>query len=186
VAFHDRFLNGPDTRTWLLYAHLGLNSLVFIIMHWQLARPGFGANRTMHRMVGKLAFVLLTIGTVCAVVLAGQHGSVGEYGGQWSMFGFWFMSACVYGCAVMGVVAARRGDLSAHRTWMFRFIGSMWGAFWLFRLMLVVTGPLLRDYESASLLISIWLSAPLGIVLAEVIGRYRQRTEPTRDAPVPV
>jgi hypothetical protein len=51
--------------------------------------------------------------------------------------------------------------------WMIRFAGSMWGAFWLFRLMLIVTGPLLRQWESLSLLLSIWLSAPLGIAIAE-------------------
>ena len=71
----------------------------------------------------------------------------------------------------MGVVTARRGDLASHRTWMIRFAGSMWGAFWLFRVMLVVTGPLLRNHESASILISIWFSAPLGIAIAEAFRR---------------
>jgi hypothetical protein len=54
---------------------------------------------------------------------------------------------------------------------MIRFAGSMWGAFWLFRLMLIVTGPLLRQWESLSLLLSIWLSAPLGIAIAEWMRR---------------
>ncbi len=58
---------------------------------------------------------------------------------------------------------------------MIRHIGSMWGAFWLFRVMLVVTGPLLRNHETASLLISIWLSAPLGVVLAEFLFRRFQQ-----------
>ena len=39
-------------------------------------------------------------GTACALWLAGSHGSVSEYGGKGSMYGFWSMSLCDYGCAV--------------------------------------------------------------------------------------
>ena len=91
------------------------------------------------------------------------------------MVGFWSMSAFVYGTAIMGVATIRRGDHAAHRIWMIRFAGSMWGAFWLFRVMLVITGPLLRGYESASILISIWFSAPLGILIAEAFRRRSVR-----------
>ena len=54
---------------------------------------------------------------------------------------------------------------------MIRFAGSMWGASWLFRVMLFVLGPLLRDYEAANILVCIWLSAPLGILIAELVRR---------------
>jgi len=172
VAFYDRFLNGTQLRTNLLYGHIILNSVVFVLMHVQLFRPGTGSNPALHRAIGRVSFALLTVGTICAVWLAAEHGPVGEYGGNLSMFGFWFMSLCVYGCAVMGVTAIRKGDVDAHRVWMIRFIGSMWGAFWLFRVMLFVLGPLLRNWEAAALLICIWFSAPLGILIAEV-GRKR-------------
>ena len=52
---------------------------------------------------------------------------------------------------------------------MIRFAGSMWGAFWLFRVILFVMGPLLRDYQSANILLCIWLSGPLGIVITEFV-----------------
>ena len=175
VAFHDRFLNGPELRTNLLYGHLIFNSLVFVLMHIQLLRPGTGNNKVWHRAIGRISFAFLTIGTVCAIWLAAEHGPVGEYGGSLSMYGFWFMSLCVYGCAVMGVAEIRKGDTKAHRIWMIRFVGSMWGAFWLFRVMLFVLGPLLRNWEAAALLICIWFSAPLGIVIAEVCRRRLDR-----------
>ena len=175
VAFHDRFLNGPQLRTNLLYGHLIFNSLVFVLMHVQLLRPGTGNNKAWHRMIGRVSFAFLTIGTICAIWLAAEHGPVGEYGGSLSMYGFWFMSLCVYGCAVMGVAQIRKGDAKAHRIWMIRFVGSMWGAFWLFRVMLFVLGPLLRNWEAAALLICIWFSAPLGIVIAEVCRRRLDR-----------
>ena len=175
VAFHDRFLNGPALRTNLLYGHIFFNSIAFVIMHYQLLRPGVGSDRRRHALVGRISFLMLTIGTISAVWLAGEHATVSEYGGVWAMLGFWSMSTFVYGTAVMGVRTVRRGDTAAHRIWMIRYAGSMWGAFWLFRVMLVATGPLLREYESASLLLSIWLSAPLGIVIAEVARRRSLR-----------
>ena len=63
----------------------------------------------------------------------------------------------------------RAGDAARHRVWMFRFAGSMWGAFWLFRVMLFVLDPVLRNVEAAALLICIWGSAPLGILIAEAV-----------------
>lgn len=181
VAFHDRFLNGPAFRSNLLYGHLVLNSIVFVLMHVQLARPPSPSNKAMHKILGRVSFLCLTVATICAVWLASEHDSVTQYGGALSKYGFWFMSACVYSCAVIGVLAIRAGNPASHRIWMIRFAGSMWGAFWVFRIMLLVTGPLLRNYESASLLISIWLSAPIGIVLAEVLRRkWEQRGNLTR------
>ncbi len=181
VAFYDRFVNGSGLRNGLLYGHIAFNSVTFVLLHWQLARPGSGdaRQRNRHRLVGRVSFATLTIGTLCAVILASEHGSVDEYGGNLSMVGFWFMSACVYVCAVMGVAAARRSDAASHRVWMIRFAGSMWGSFWLFRVMLFVLDPLLRNYNAAAILICIWLSAPLGIAIAEWA---RHRFSPIRGA----
>lgn len=174
VAFYDRFANASWLRANLLYVHIAFNSIAFVLMHYQLARPGTGDNRARHRVIGRISFAAVTLGTICAVWLASQHSSVSEYGGTMAMLGFYSMSAFVYGSAVMGVVTIRRGDAASHRIWMIRYAGAMWGAFWLFRVMLVVTGPLFRNYETVSLLLSIWLSAPLGILIAE---GFRRRSE---------
>lgn len=171
VAFYDRFANGPALRNNLLYGHIFFNTVAFVLMHYQLLRPGTGSNRARHRLLGRVSFGAVSIGTFMAVWLASEHGDVSEYGGNLAMLGFYSMSAFVYGTAVMGVVTIRRGEQAAHRVWMIRWAGSMWGAFWLFRVMLVVTGPLLRNYETVSLLISIWFSAPLGILIAEAFRR---------------
>ena len=74
VAFHERFLNGPALRTGLLYAHLGLNSIVFVLMHIQLMRPGTGSHSASHRLLGRISFLCLTVGTICAIWLASEHG----------------------------------------------------------------------------------------------------------------
>jgi Predicted membrane protein (DUF2306) len=187
TAFHARFVEGTDLRSTLLYAHLSFNSIVFVLMHVQLWRPGTGigaaSHSAWHKKIGRISFACLTIGTVCALWLAGSHGSVSQYGGNLSMYGFWSMSLFVYGCAVMGVLAIRKGDRAAHRIWMIRFAGSMWGAFWLFRVLLFVLGPLLRDLEAANILVCIWLSAPLGILIAEVVRRQLLDQRPVHFEP---
>ncbi len=184
VAFHDRFANGPASRTNMLYAHIFFNSIAFVLLHLQLWKPGFGADRARHRLLGRVSFFAVTAGTFFAVVLASQHGTVSEYGGNLAMLGFYSMSLVVYGSAIMSVATIRKGDTAAHRVWSIRYAGAMWGAFWLFRVMLVVTGPLLRNYETVSLLLSIWLSAPLGMVIAEAFRRRSERS-PNAASPKP-
>ncbi|MEM7523791.1 MAG: DUF2306 domain-containing protein [Pseudomonadota bacterium] len=171
VAFHERFTAGDGMRNGLLYSHIGFNSFAFVLMHVQLFRPGYGARKAGHGLIGKIVFAAVTLGTISAVWLASQHGDVASYGGSWSTWGFYSMAACVYACVVLGAVAARRGDAERHRIWMIRFIGAMWGAFWLFRVMLFVLGPLLREWDSAAILTCIWLSAPLGVAIAEYMRR---------------
>ena len=171
VAFYERFANGPEFRSTLLYGHLTFNSIAFVLLHVQMMRPGGTAGLVSHKTLGRISFAALTISLICACWLTSQHGSVAEYGGNWSAYGFYSMAAVVYGCAIMGILAIRSGDPTRHRVWMFRFAGSMWGAFWLFRVMLFVIDPILRDYESAAILWCIWMSAPLGALLGEIVRR---------------
>ncbi len=181
VAFYERFAQGAGLRTHLLYGHIFFNTLAFVLMTVQLIAPGNGSHPQRHRALGYASLLSLTLGVACACVLAAEHGTVPHYGGSLSMLGFWFMATCVYGCAIMGLVSIRQRDFQAHRTWMIRYAGSMWGAFWLFRVMEFVLGPLLRSYDTASLLICIWFSAPLGIALAEAIRRRAARGRVARD-----
>ena len=171
VAFYERFVADAPLRSMLLYGHVFFNSLVFVLMHVQMLRTGSGMHRKAHRVLGRVSFLLLTASVVCAVWLASEHGAVPQYGGRLSEFGFYSMAAVVYATAVMGVLAIRSGDRVGHRIWMWRFAGTMWGSFWLFRVMLFVLDPLLRDREAVALLICIWWSAPLGLLIAEFIRR---------------
>jgi hypothetical protein len=171
VAFYERFVSNAPLRTMLLYGHLFFNSLVFVLMHVQMLRTGSGPHRKSHLVLGRVSFLFLTLGVGCAVWLASEHGAVPQYGGLLAELGFYSMSAVVYGAAIMGVLAIRSGDRAAHRVWMWRFVGTMWGSFWLFRVMLFVLDPLLRNYDAVALLICIWFSAPLGLLIADFIRR---------------
>lgn len=183
VAFYERFVSAPLLRTNALYLHLACNSIVFVLVHIQLFRPGHTVSGGYHAWLGKVTMAFLTIGTVAALYLASEHNSVGPYGGIWAEWGFYSMSLCVYGAAVMGWRTAVKKDWEQHRIWMIRFVGAMYGAFWVFRVLLIVTGPLLRDWESASLLISIWASAPLGLIIADALRRSWDRSPNTLSQP---
>jgi hypothetical protein len=176
VVFYNRFEQGPELRRYLLYGHIFFNSVTFVLMHIQILRPGTSnINKLWHGRIGRVSFWSLTLGTMCACKLASEHGPHDAYGGKWSMYGFYSMSLCVYTCACVGVIKIRAGDVTGHQTWMMRFCGSMWGAFWLFRVALFVIGPLLRNYEAAAILFSIWFSAPLGVCIAEVYRTSHQQ-----------
>lgn len=179
AAFYDRFANGPELRSTLLMGHIICNSIVFVLMHVQLFYPG--GTSAGHKALGRVTFAVLTIGVGCAVWLASQHGPVGEYGGAASMWGFYSMSAFVYGTAIMGVLSIRAGRADQHRIWMWRFLGSMWGSFWLFRVVLFVIDPLLRNVEAAAIQVCIWGSAPAGILIAEMIRRRIDARRATAD-----
>ena len=149
-------------------------------MHVQMMRTGSGPHRQAHRVLGRLNFLFLTLSVACAVWLASEHGAVPQNGGLLAEYGFYSMAAFVYGTAVMGVVAVRVGNRAGHRIWMWRFVGTMWGSFWLFRVMLFVLDPLLRHHEAVALLICNWLSAPLGLLIAEVIRRRSDAAQEPR------
>ncbi len=174
VAFYERFASGPEARSALLMGHIVCNSIVFVLLHVQMLRPGGQAS--LHALLGRISFVILTLGVGCAVILATQHSAVPEYGGLWAELGFFSMSLVVYASAVCGVIAIRQGDAARHRIWMWRFAGSMWGSFWLFRVVLFVIDPLLRQSEALAINICIWGSAPAGVILAEIIRRRLDRT----------
>ena len=188
TAFYERFAHGPELRTVLLYGHIAGNTLAFVLMMVQLFRPGNGSNPALHRLIGYVSLAALTVGVGGACILASEHGGVIDYGGYFSVFGFWFMSLCVYSCAIIGILRGRARDFAGHRIWMFRYAGSMWGSFWLFRVMLFALGPLLSSYNALALQICIWFSAPLGILIAEFIRRRfdGKTVAPTHDDLFPI
>ena len=84
VAFFDRFVDAPALRTNALYLHLACNSIVFVLMHIQLLRPGHTSSGVNHAWLGRLSMTFLTIGTVAALYLASEHDAVSPYGGIWA------------------------------------------------------------------------------------------------------
>ena len=176
VVFYQRFEHGaPELRLSFLKGHVAFNSVSFALTHWQLLNPGNGKQRTLHRIVGRINFASITAGVLCATMMASEHGSVKEYGGDLSKYGFYSMAGCVYVCAVLSAVKAWNREIEAHRRWAYRFAGSLWGAFFLFRVALFVLDPLLRNFAPVAWLLCVWGSAPMGALIADKIRRHLDR-----------
>jgi hypothetical protein len=153
VSFYRRFAEAPPTRTMLLLLlHVFCNTLTLVLTTLQLYWMGHGQTKRQHRALGYVTLILLAMGAgTSALLLAAEHADVVDYAGALSTYGFWSMASFVVSCAIMGVVSIRKRDFDAHKKWMFRFVGSLWGSFWLFHAMELVLGPLLKSYNILSL-----------------------------------
>jgi len=180
VTFFDRFSSGGSTltfpslgisRTMLLYCHIASNSIGFTLLQLNLLfnAPPSSRSAQFHRWVGFASYFFVLFGVSAAVGLASEHVNEPTYGNEKAEYGFYFMSACVLLCPIMALRAIQRKDYDDHRRWNIRFAGAVWGSFWLFRVMELVLGPLFRGIKLFSLLLTVWTSAPLGILIAELI-----------------
>merc|ERR1712050_653898 len=98
--------------------------------------------------------------------LGSEHNSEVLYGGPRATYGWMSMGIMVLGPLIAGMLAILRKDVKSHKKWMYRWYGSMWGAFLVFRV-IFFAGGLLRWHQSAMVVTAIWVSAPIGCAIAE-------------------
>lgn len=149
-----------------LYAHIWMNTAAFILALVQFDKNTRSGMIWLHRKVGWAVTILTTGGTLTACWLGSEHRTEELYGGSYAMWGWFSMASCVLGTLWAGIAAVKRKDIAAHKKWMIRWYGSMWGAFLVFRVVFLF-GGLLRFHKSAMIIIAIWISAPVGIVISE-------------------
>ena len=166
-TFYDRFVLGDAIRRGRLYIHIWLNTVALVLGLVQFRGDLRKAYPRVHRTVGWLATAFCTVSMCCSVTLASEHGPVDSYGGNLAVAGWMEMAACVLVPLWIGVRKAQERDFAAHRRWMVRWSGAMWGAFLVFRAIFLVVGPLLRWHKTACILFAIWGSAPIGMAIAE-------------------
>jgi hypothetical protein len=175
VAFHERYTNGWPLRNAMLYTHLFFTTVAFILVHVQLALPP--VKSSWHKTLGKISFVSVVIGMFGAAYMTTSFTDLHEYGGVVAELGFWAMIAMVLGTATLGVMAIRRRDVVEHRIWMFRFAGAMWGAFWVFRLQMVILDPITRNFEGLTIGIPSIIATPMGILIADMVRKQLDRRQ---------
>jgi uncharacterized membrane protein YozB (DUF420 family) len=117
----------------LLRVHIVLNTVCLLLMPVQLyliKRKQTGK----HKVFGRVALLCGCVGTSCSMVIAlATHGQVEEYGGVWSVVAFGSMWAGTMVPAGLGYAAIKRGDLVAHKKWMVRLFGTLFGSFFFWR-----------------------------------------------------
>jgi len=173
VAFYDRFTLGSAAELFVrnakLYAHVWPNSIALLLALLQL-HPGLRkGNPVLHRWTGRLVALLNLTGTVCAFLLGIEHSAVDNYGQHYAVYGWYVMITTVLSCLIAGLVAAWRGDYRSHEKWMIRWYGSMWGSFFIFRAWILLAGPFMMWSQTGNILCAIYLSAPAGVVVAELL-----------------
>jgi len=171
VPFFSRFTVGAQGANCAkLYAHIWCNSVALVLCLIQFHEPTRKQYPQFHKLLGFIITTLVCTGTWNALLLGSEHGDVDAYGGIKIVYGWYFMSFNVIICLFRGVYAiAIQKDLKVHKIWMIRFYGSMWGSFFIFRLIFFILGPLLRSYGALSILIATYGSAPIGIAISEYV-----------------
>lgn len=176
ATFHHRFTGaaGAAFNCARLYAHIWMNTTAFALCLVQFHQPTRRKYLWLHRKMGWATITLVTSGTVTALWLGLEHGKEEFYGGYYAVAGWVSMATTLFSTLIPGVLAVvkKPADVPAHKKWMTRFYGSMWGAFLIFRVWFLF-GGLFRWHKIAIIQIAVWTSAPLGVLCAE-FARVRQ------------
>ena len=163
----------PALRRNILRLHIGANSIALAASFVQVclipadSAPGYKRG---HRALGWLTTALAIVGSCAGLHMGLDHGQHEAYGGYWGVAGWGSMFVLTMGPLFLGIRAAARRDIAAHKKWMNRFYGSMWGAFLCFRLLFLLNRVLLA-FPAATTLLAVWGGAPMGIAIAEFAQR---------------
>lgn len=178
AQFYNRFvdgLNGVDrsSRRLMLRIHIFFNTFALVLSFVQIfVLPGT-KNPSLHKTMGWLTVVCVSVGASMGMRMGSEHGDIKEYGGGWAVAGWVSMYLCTMVPLVIGIRAAMTKQLQAHRIWMIRFHGAMWGAFWAFRIHFILVGPIFIQSVDATTLWAVWTGAPTGIIVAEWAGKRK-------------
>jgi uncharacterized membrane protein len=103
------------TRELPLLLHIGGGMLALGTLPWQLAGPLRRRFPRGHRWTGRLYVAGVAVGAAGGLALAPT-----AYGGAVSGTGFALLAITWATTTALGLAAARRGDIAAHRRWMTR------------------------------------------------------------------
>lgn len=174
ATFHYRFTAAAEAsiRCGKLYAHIWLNTTGFIMCLFQVHEGLRNRYLWLHRKLGWAAIAMVSGGTLNALWLSSEHSAEDDYGNHWAVAGWILMASTVFGTLIPGVLAVLRKDIPAHKKWMIRFYGSLWGSFLVFRIIFLF-GALFRWHKTILTQIAIWTSAPAGVAIAEWVRLHR-------------
>jgi uncharacterized membrane protein len=119
--FDSLFLQGREltfagTYQWAFYVHIFSGPVVLfngLILLSESVRRHYGG---VHRVLGRVQVFVLLLFVLPSSVVMSRHA----FGGWPAGLSFLLLSAATAGCAIVGVVHARRGRYDRHRRWMLR------------------------------------------------------------------
>ncbi|CAK9090619.1 unnamed protein product [Durusdinium trenchii] len=132
----------------------------------------------IQRRAGQLSALSAAIGVPMGLVVGLTNTTSAAYGGMWAVYGWMWMAGSSFFLLSKGVLAVLQGQIKSHKRWMTRFYVSMWCDFLIFRLMLVVVTPFVRQCISCAFLPMIYLSPLIGLIAGELVLRNKDRQPP--------
>jgi uncharacterized membrane protein len=171
AAYADR----PLAVRAAFYVHVVAGGLALLVGPWQFSTALRRRRPRVHRVTGRVAVLAIAAAGVCGLVLA-PFNSAGLVG----TVGFGTLAVLWLATTWRALRAIRRGDVRAHRAWMYRSFALTYAAVTL-RLWTVVlvglevavagVGPE-RAFEDVYALVPFWCWLP-NLVVAELLVRRR-------------
>lgn len=149
--------------------HVITTGLAWALMPLQIWKSFRKRDMQRHRNLGYLVLSCLAVGMVSSPFLARPIRELELGGGMTSEIGFYGMAVATSYCAAMGLWTVKEGRIEEHKQWMVRAYGIMWGAFFWFRIAMVILLPLMPDkYHHVFGLIAnlSWMSGWIGADIA--------------------
>lgn len=154
VAFYAHIVSAPFVL---------LGGLVLLSEH---VRRRYGAA---HRVLGRVQVVVLLAVVLPSSVVMSRYA----FGGAPAGLSFLVLSVATAGCAVVGVIQARRGRFARHRRWMLRCYVLICSAV----VLRLISGAaaLLEVYDpEAAYTVAAWCSWLVPLAVFEVVARWRE------------
>jgi uncharacterized membrane protein len=125
--------------------------------------------RGLHRFLGRVQVVVLLLFVLPSSVVMSRHA----FGGSSAGLSFLLLSAATAGCAIIGVVHARRGRYDRHRQWMLRCYILICSAVAL-RLISGTAGLVGVPSPEAAYIVAAWTSWLLPLATYEIVERFKK------------
>ena len=167
--FESLFLQGREATFHGLYraafyVHVLTAPLVLVIGLFLVLDSG--RRRGLHRALGRVQVGVLLLVVLPSSAVMSRHA----FGGWPAGLSFFTLSVVTAGCAVLGVVAARRKQYARHRRWMLRTFVLLCSAIVL-RLISGAAGEVGVPYPEQAYVAAAWASWVLPLAATEVFLR---------------
>ena len=163
-AFYVHIFSGPVVL---------LNGLILLSDHVRRRHGG------LHRLLGRVQVVVLLVLVLPSGVVMSRHA----FGGWPAGLSFLLLSAATAGCAIAGVVHARRRRYDRHRRWMLRAYVLICSAVAL-RLISGAAGLVGVPSPEGAYVVAAWASWLVPLAAYEVAERWPARRPSRRPDPV--
>jgi len=173
IAVRNHIVSNYINQEKIFRIHVICTGLAWGLMPFQLWASFRKSDYNRHKQLGWFILSVLAIGMITSFWIARPIRDIEEAGGMTTEFGFYGMAIATSFCAIMGVIKIKQGKIEEHRNWMVRAYGTMWGAFFWFRIGMVVFLPLVpKKYNHGLGLISNlswmvgWMGADVALSLS--------------------